>query len=307
MKKLKRNLLVIMALGIAVMMGCHPVQEDKNVITVSIIPQKYFVDVLTSGGFEVNVMVPAGASPATYEMTPKQMAELDRSDLYFSIGMLGFEQAWLPRIERNNPDLHIINTSAGIDLIDGGEHDHSEGEDHSDEGAHEDHHHHGIDPHIWMSPKQAVKIINNMANALIMHDSACKDLINQNRDSLLREINQLDVMFEQELAKLSNRKFIIFHPALTYLARDYGLEQISMELGGKEPSPAHLKTIVDRARAENIRLLFIQKEFDVENATQMAKELDGQLIQIDPLAADWLGQMKDILEKLLLLDAGQTE
>lgn len=298
---MKRNitlLLVFLAITGLTLSSCSQ-KEEQNVITVSIIPQKYFVELLAGNNYAINVMIPPGASPASYEPSPKQMKDLDASGIYLAVGHLGFEKAWLPRLEKNHPKLKIIDTSSGIPLIT---------EEHQDGEVHEDgHHHHGTDPHIWMSPKQAKQMVHNLASGLILHDNACKDLIIQNRDSLLTVLDTMDSLFTVSLEQLENKKFIIFHPALTYLARDYGLEQISMEFEGKEPSPAHLKKIVDRARAENIRVLFIQKEFDVENATQLAKEIDGQLIRIDPLAANWEEQMWDILNKLKTLDAGQTE
>lgn len=295
-----KKLILFTVLSGLFLAGCTPAPETGNMVTVSIIPQKYFIDQLTSGGFDVNVMVPAGASPASYEPTPRQMKDLEASGLYFAIGHLGFEKAWLPRIKKNQPDLKVIDTSVGIDLITD---EHQEGEVHDHDG----HHHHGTDPHIWMSPRQVSTMINHMAGALIRHDQACQDLITSNRDSLLNRLEELDSLFKQEMGKLSNRKFIIFHPALTYLARDYGLEQISMEFEGKEPAPAHMKRIVDRAKAEDIRVIFIQKEFDQENATQLSKEIDGQLIQIDPLAENWMDQMYFVLDKLKKLDAHPSE
>jgi len=270
-------------------------ENEAQIITVSISPQKYFVEALIGDKATINVMVPNGGSPASYEPSPKQMKNLSNSDLYLSIGHLGFEKAWLPRFEKGNPELKIIDLSQSIDLI---EDSHSEDEE-VDEGGH---HHHGTDPHYWMSPKQARKMLAAISSTLIMHDNTCKDLINKNRDSLDLVISKLDQEFETELKQLKNRKFIIFHPALSYLARDYNLEQIPMEFEGKEPSPSHLKKIVDRARDENIRMLFIQKEFDIENAKQLANEIDADLLQIDPLSVKWFEQMQDILEKLKKLD-----
>lgn len=298
MKFTKLSISLLLA---SILFSCANSTEQKaDSITVSILPQKYFVEALIGQTNPVNVLIPPGASPASYEPTPKQIKELSNSKLYLTVGHLGFEKAWLEKMEKNHPNLKIVDTSVGIDLI-SDEHEDDEGEQ---ADAHQDHQHHGIDPHIWMSPKQAYQMVNNMANALIRHDNACQDLINHNRDSLLTAIAHLDTIFTEGLSPVVNRKFIIFHPALSYLARDYNLEQIAMEFQGKEPSAAHLKSIVDRARSENIQILFIQKEFDKENATQLAKEINAQLIQIDPLAENWFEQMNDILQKLTKQHAG---
>jgi len=262
-------------------------QSGEKIVTVSILPQQYFVKALIGDKLIVNVMVAPGASPANYEPTPRQIAALSRSGLYLKIGHLGFEEAWIPRFKKTYPSLKIVDLSAGIKLL----------------GEEEDHgHNHGIDPHVWMSPKQARQIVVNTAGALSMFDGACKDLIALKRDSLLEVIDDLDQQYTEALAPIQNRKFIIFHPALSYLANDYQFEQIAMEFEGKEPSPAYFKNIVDRATKEEIGILFIQKEFDIENARQMAREIGAELIQIDPLAEDWYAQMIDILDKLKKLN-----
>jgi len=265
--------------------------EDR-IISVSILPQKYFVENIAGDEFSVNVLLPPGTSPASYDPTPKQLRDINKSDIYLKMGHLGFETAWMDAIQKNHRDLKIIDLSAGIALIESA-HDHGDHSDH--EGHDHGHDHDGIDPHIWMSPKTAMKIAENTAAAIIKYDPACKDLIRANLDSLKTDILDMDRQMEDVAANLTNKKFIIYHPALTYLARDYGLEQISMEYEGKEPSAAYMKKLVDRAKNENIKLIFIQKEFDQERAKQISKDLDAKLIQIDPLAEDWAGQMKQVI------------
>ncbi|MEA1876552.1 MAG: zinc ABC transporter substrate-binding protein [Bacteroidota bacterium] len=289
---MKRNLqTIILVLVLGLISSCNQGSQksDDAIITVSILPQKYFVQALIGDRFVVNVMVAPGASPASYEPSPRQMAALSNSGLYLKIGHLGFEKTWIPRFQSSYPSLKVVDLSSGIELL-------GEEEEEDDDHAHS--HKHGIDPHVWMSPKQARRIVTNTAAALTKYDEACKDLIAHNRDSLLLVLDDLDRQYTKALAPIQNRKFIIFHPALTYLANDYHFEQIAMEFEGKEPSPAYFKSIVDRAISEEIRLLFIQKEFDIENARQMAREIGAELIQIDPLAEDWYSQMIDILNKL---------
>lgn len=257
-------------------------QADKRIISVSILPQKYFVEALAGDEFEVNVLIPPGSSPASYDPSPKQMRDLSKSDLYLKMGHLGFEKAWMDNIQRNHQDLKIVDLSAGVEPIE-------------TNLRHGDHFHEGVDPHIWMSPKTAMIMVENMARAIIRYDPACKDMVNKNLEDLKSEISGLDKEFILMSEKLEMKKFIIFHPALTYLARDYGLEQIAMEFEGKEPSAAYMKGLVDRAKSENIKTVFIQKEFDQDRAKQLSKELDARLIQIDPLAEDWVGMMEELV------------
>jgi len=291
---MKRKLeIIILVLFTGLLASCNNTEKQTgNIVTVSIQPQKYFVESLTADKLTVNVMVPPGANPANYEPTPQQMAALSQSGLYLKIGHLGFEEAWMSRFQNAYPSLTIVDLSLGIKLI--GEEKNEDNEDNDEKHGH----HHGINPHVWMSPKQAKQIVVNTADALSVFDEASKDLITYKRDSLLSLIDDLDHQYSSALASIENRKFIIFHPALTYLAKDYQFEQIAMEFEGKEPSPAYFKSIIDRAKNEDIKLLFIQKEFDIKNAQQMAKEIGADLIQIDPLAEDWYSQMLDILDKL---------
>ena len=290
----------ILIIAVFILHACSNTEKsdsEKRIISVSILPQKYFVEELAGDEFEVNVLIPPGASPASYDPTPKQLRDLNKSGLYLAMGHLGFELAWMESITRNHKELKVIDLSAGIDLITGEEMEsgHEEGHDHGPGDAH-DHDHSGIDPHIWMSPKSAAIMVDQMAKAINRYEPACQDLVLANLSSLLERIDVLDRRMDSVASQLKNKKFIIFHPALTYLARDYGLEQIPMEFGGKEPSASYMKKIIDRAKAENINTVFIQKEFDQNNARQIARELDARLIQIDPLAADWEAQMKETID-----------
>ena len=287
----------IIPLGIAAILlflgACNSAEKneaDKRIITVSILPQKYFVEQLTGDEFDINVMLPPGSSPASYDPTPRQLRGLNQSAFYLKMGYLGFEVAWMESIKKNHKDLKIIDLSAGINLIHG---------DAEDEGHEEDghlHDHSGIDPHIWMSPKSAAIMADNTAKAIIRFDPACQDLIRSNLADLKARISALDQEFEVLSQQLENKKFILFHPALTYLARDYGLQQIAIEFEGKEPSAAHMKKLIDMAKAEDITKVFIQKEFDKETARQITNDLNAKLIQIDPLAENWEEQMEELLE-----------
>jgi zinc transport system substrate-binding protein len=260
--------------------------DDKQ-ITVSILPQKYIVKALLGDSVKVNTMIAEGNSPATYSPTHEQIKEVSISPLYLKVGYLGFEQAWCDRFKELNGDLRVVDLSAGIKMI------------REEDAVHGDHvHEGGVDPHTWTSPKTMKKIAQNTKEALIQHYPEFKDLIESNYLVLTDSLSKIDSLFESSLKKLENKSFLIFHPAYTYLARDYELEQISIEHKGKEPSVQWLQKVIREAKNKNIRAIFIQKEFDKRSAEIISQELNIPIVTVNPLAEDWYGEMLQLLAKL---------
>ena len=260
---------------------------NKPVITVSILPQRYLLQKISGGSYDINVMIPPGASPATYDPSPGQMQQLSKSEAYFMTGHLVFENVWIKKIASVNKSMPVFDLSSGIELIQG------------------EHHHNNkvskrinTDPHIWLSPKAAKIMCHNIYIALKEINPADSLVYKQNYYNILVELDSTDREIKKLLSALDNRKFFIYHPALTYFARDYELHQIPVEQEGKPPSPFHLKQLINLAEKENIRTIFIQEQFDVENAEVLAKEIDGKIIKINPLDEDLLNQMKYIASQL---------
>ncbi|GHT05567.1 zinc ABC transporter substrate-binding protein [Bacteroidia bacterium] len=263
-------------LGIVLLcMACSNRTEQGNRITVTIEPQRYFAEQLVDSLFEITTMVPLGNSPESYDPSPRQMTQLAESKAYFCIGHIGFENAWLDRLKQNNPHLLFFDNSQGIHYS-----LHDEEETHS-------HSHAAIDPHTWMSPKEVRIIVQNMFKALVEIDPEHTPVYQANLEKLIREIDETDQMVQSYLSRSSQKAFIIYHPALTYFARDYGLTQYAIELDGKEPSPEQLKKLTDTAKAENIKTVFIQQEFDRKNAEIIARETGCRLVVINPLSYQW--------------------
>ncbi len=284
---MRRFLIASLLIGI-LLSGCLSGNRstDDKIIFVSILPLKYFADKIVGEAYKVEVTVPPGVGPETYSPAPKQMMRLGEAKAYFSVGYLGFEQAWLENFASGNPQLRVFQTSNGIDLIHG-------------EEQHEDHAHiQGVDPHIWSSPKAAVQIAKNICNGMIEIDPQNGEVYRKNLGVLLKDIQRVDSLVSKMLTQVSSKEFIIFHPALGYFARDYGLEQHSIEFEGKVPSPKHLQTVIETAKSGNIKFVLIQKEFDQENAEIIARETGSKIIQIDPLDYNWPEQMISIAEKL---------
>lgn len=270
-----------------VFFGCAIREREKNMVSVSIAPLKYFVDQLTDSSLEVNIMVPQGASHGTYSPTASQMQKLSDSRIYLRIGSLGYEQAFIRRLHDINPEMHEINLLEGVDLIRGEPIDHG---DHIHEG--------GIDPHIWMSPKVMLQVLPLIKNNLILYFPELEEVIESNYDDVLSDISAHHTRMKAISNELTKRQFMIFHPALTYLARDYDLEQISIEHEGKEPSPAQLGHLIKKANATSIPIIFIQQEYDITNADLIAAETNADVVTINPLAYEWSDEMETIAETL---------
>ena len=297
MNQLRKTLLSVL-LSISVLTGCSSssnsstnhsetgppeVTEEKLDITVSILPQAYFVKKIGGDRFSVNVMVQPGAEPATYEPKPQQLKALSEAEAYISIGV-PFEKAWMDKIKAANPNMMIIDSTKGIQKMEMVAHHHHEGEEHEEEHEEDEE---TLDPHIWLSP-QLVKVLSeNIYQGLVQLDPTQKEEYKQNLDQFKAEIEQLDQTIKQNLAGIKNRKFIVFHPAWGYFASEYNLEQVPIEVGGQEPSASELAELIQEAREENIKVIFAQPEFSSKDAKTIAQEIGGEVLLITPLATDW--------------------
>ena len=264
------------------------VEDQKPVITVSILPQQYFVERLAGEFFNVNVMVQPGESPENYEPTPQQMRDLSSTTAYISIGV-PFENTWLDKIVSANQDMLVVDSTVGIQKLPIVEHAH-EGEDHDEE----DHDGEELDPHIWTSPRLVKIQAQNITNALIEIDPEHKDVYLSNLESFIKDIDQLDSDLIELFDGLDQKKFMIYHPSLGYFANDYGLTQIPIEIGGTEPSAQELAQFIEMAKEENVHIIFVQPEFSKRSAETIAAEIDGSVEELFVLSPDWLNNLRSI-------------
>ena len=274
-----KRLIPILTLFICFACGNTAQKSEKAIITVTLEPLRYFTEAIAGENYQVVSMVPKGSSPESYDPTPQQLVNLSKSQAYFRIGHIGFEQAWMKKLEANCPDMKVYDTSKGIDLIRDKGHWHG---DHFHEG--------GVEPHIWNSTQNALIIADNIYQALCELDSTHQADYKYRLDSLKQSIRQTDAE-TRRLLENADSTFLIYHPALSYFARDYGLKQISIEEGGKEPSPAQLKKLIETCRNENVHTIFVQQEFDQRNAQLIAHELGINIVSINPLSYDWTEEM----------------
>lgn len=253
--------------------------EVENCAVVSIAPLKPLVQEILGDDYEVIVLVPAGASPETFEPTAKQLQKVETARFVFGTGLLAFEQELLNRVARNE---QIINLSEGIETISG--------------CCSHSHHHvhaHGVDPHIWCSPKSLIKMAENAYNAIIdeMDDSTA---YTERYNTLNTKLLELDKEVAEMCDKSAHKSFIIYHPALTYLARDYGLTQIAIENEGKEPSPKYLNNIILQARNDGVKHIFYQSEFPASSVNAICNDIGATAVEINPLDENIIDNIRHI-------------
>ncbi len=267
--------------------GCNATKKsnedtDRKVVTVSILPQKTFVKKIAGDDFEVNVLIPPGSNPAAYTLLPSQLRDIAKSQVWFRIGYIGFEYSWKDKIIQANKNMKVVDLSEGLDLITGAS---------ENPGGHE---HQGVDPHIWLSPKLVKQMAEKIANTLSELNPEKSREYRLNYLRFVKEIDQLDVEITNAMKPYQGRKIIVFHPSLSYYARDYGLVQFPLESGGKEPTPQSMTRVIKVAKDENIHTIYIQSEFDREQARVFAEEINGKVIQVSPLDPEWADNLMEI-------------
>ncbi|MCU7939484.1 MAG: zinc ABC transporter substrate-binding protein [gamma proteobacterium symbiont of Bathyaustriella thionipta] len=258
----------------------------KIEVFVSILPQQYLVERIGGEQVNVSVMVKPGQSPATFEPSPKVMSVYSKSDVYFTIGM-PFEQVWINRVASLNSNVSIVQTQP----------------DENDTGSQKDHvllpgHHHSFDPHTWLSPVFLLEQAKIIAVELTRLSPENKDYYYNNYNKLSFEVNVLNeellVLFKEN----NKTNFVTFHPAFSYFARQYGLTQVAIEVEGKEPSAKQIAQVINRIKNKNVKYILIEKQFNKVIPQTIAHSVGAQLLIIDPLALDYLPNMRDIAEKI---------
>ena len=288
---------IILALSLLLIISCKPESTsfEKLVVTVSILPQKYFVERIAGDLLEVNVLIPPGANPSTYEPTVSQLSKLVQSPLYLRIGYVGFELSWMEKINAVNPTMKVVDLSEGIELIHEDEQNMEADRSHLHGNAHG-----GIDPHVWMSTINSKIIAKNTYTVLIQQFPEEAEILEARFTELILELDSVHSSISKMLSGQENRSFMIYHPALSYLARDFYLEQYPLEIGGKTPTPAHMKWMIDLGKQKRIKTIFLQEQFDQRNAEVLADEIDAKIVLINPMDPDWQGQMQKIANQLSL-------
>ena len=278
---------ILTLLSATLLFACQSHRDEQNAkIVVSIAPLKYIVEQITADDFVVDVLVPAGTSPETFDPSPRQMQNLQDASLLFTTGLIEFEQNIVERLENKS---NVISLSHGIELIKGS-HSH---EDHAEEHHVGHSHHHGTDPHIWTSPRELKTMARNAYEAIIaQYPDSVKYTAAYN--DFAAQLDNLDRMCADMCQASATRTFVVYHPALTYFARAYALEQIAVEEDGKEPSARHIATLIDKAHKTGVTCLLYQKEFPRSVVDVIARDMGVQAQEIDPLKENVVENIAEI-------------
>ena len=261
----------------------------KPIVTTTIMPTKFFIEQIAGDELEINVMVPSSADPHTFEPKPSQMKMLEKSDLYFEVGV-EFDEIWLKKIAPDFKNVKFIKTQNGIEKIAmNSHHDH----DHEHE---KDHDHGNLDPHIWLDPILVKTQSKNILNALCETYGEKCEKFNANFYAFEKKLDELDEFAKAKLKDLKEAKFIVYHPSWGYFATRYDLEQIAIEIEGKEPKPADLAKLIEEAKEEGVKVIFVSPQFSKKAALAIASASGANVEEIDHLSGDWLNEMKKTIE-----------
>ena len=259
-------------------------ESSKLGVVVTILPQAEFVEQVGGEKVEVSVMVPPGASPHTYEPKPSQLVALEKAVVYFKVGSgIDFELSWMDKLLDINNEMALVDCSEGITLIE------------SIEGEHNG----GADTHIWMSPINTVVIVENICRGLVGADPQNRDYYEANKDTYITSLLRLNSEIKKGLEGVENRTFMVYHPSFGYYAKEYGLTMLSIEEDGKEPTPAGMASLIDRALENSIKVIFVEPQFNPQSAEVIAVAIGGTVAFIDPLVKDYLKNIELLSEALL--------
>lgn len=260
-------------------------------VSVSIPPQKWLSDQIGGDHVITTVLVARGQDPHTFEPTPRQIAAISRSKIYFTIGM-EFEQQITQRLDAAVAGLTLIDTTTSIGRITIGEH----GPD--SEADHGDRHYDGVDPHVWLSPPNLSRMAEIMAKAMSDADPDHAAIYRENLKQTVATLQQLHHELSLELAPFRGTSFYVFHPSFGYFAKEYGLRQAAVEVSGKSPTPKQLSALIARARQDRVRIIFVQPQFDSRSAAAVARAIDGVVEPLDPLAEDVAANLRTMAARI---------
>ncbi len=299
-----RNAVLLFVFFGVMFLGAQKAQAALEVF-VSIPPQKWLSDRIGGQHLTTGVLIPKGQDPHTFEPTPKDMSALGHSQLYFTIG-LEFEKQIITKIRQSSSKLQIVDCTVGLQRLAMAKHHHHGGETvHQDEAGKEEppqegqgHDHAGLDPHVWLSPVNLKIIAGEMAKAMIAADPQNSGDYTANLNQLTRELDVLDLKIAAQLRPYNGATFFVFHPSFGYFAHRYGLHQEAVEVEGKLPTPKQLSNLITAAKADGVKVIFVQPQFDSRSGAVIATAIGGKVVPLDALAEDVKGNLETIAEKI---------
>ncbi len=291
-----QKLVIAVLVLVLVFLACSSQSDQRDAgklsVLVSVVPQKYFVERIAGDLAEVTVLIPPGASPTTYEISPADMRRVNTADVWFTIG-LQREVTWIPEFSSINDRLQILSTIDDVTRLPIGRY--SIPDEHTESDNHD---HGGIDPHVWLSPELVSIQAQAICADLIELDPVNSGIYSQNLTLFLEEISDLQNRINESIDLLHGESFMVFHPAWGYFADEFDLVQVPIEISGSEPSPAEMARLVDYGRNSSVKVVFVSPQFSESSAAIIAEELDADVIFIDPLAPNWTENLLSVSEQI---------
>ncbi|HNR44091.1 MAG TPA: zinc ABC transporter substrate-binding protein [Methanofastidiosum sp.] len=264
--------------------------DEKIIVYATISPQKEMIEAVGGEKVKVNIIVPEGGDPHVADLKPSQLADMSKAKIYVMVGSgIEFEVKSMGKIKDLNKNMIVVDSSKGIELIEIGAH--------QDEGVHVDEEG-GNDPHIWTSLRNGKIMVQNIYEGLIAVDPNNKEYYLKNREDYIEKLDEADNYIINELKDMDNRSFMIFHPSWGYFAKDYNLNQIAIEVEGKEPTLQSLAHTIEEAKEENIKVIFVSPGFSSKAAEIITKEIGGKTEVIDPLTENYIENLKITANKI---------
>jgi zinc transport system substrate-binding protein len=250
--------------------------SGKPMVAVTVPPQAYLVERLAGAAVDVEIMMPPGTNPHTYEPTIRQVRALGEAKAYVEVGhpKFPFERTWIARLLKENENVQVVDCSQGVQID-------------------------ADDPHLWLSPSAVRTAVPHIAATLAALLPAAAQEIDERKAALVGEIDALDAEIRAAFRATDKRRFYVFHPAWGYFARQYGLEQVAIENEGKEPDPHRLSRVVEQARGDGVRVIFVQPQLSRRSAEVVANDIGARLVVLDPLARDWLANLRHASREIL--------
>lgn len=251
---------------------------DKLTIAVSIVPQETFVKEVAGDLVDVVTIIPPGKSPANYAPAPREIEKLSRADIYFTIDVPTEQSSILPKLKELNSNIRIVDMADEVKKH-FPEKELSPGQ---------------RDPHIWLSPKRATVMVENIASELSNIDSKNSGIYKKNASNYIEKLKVLDKEVASLFVKLKNKIFIMYHPSLGYFADDYNLTMVSIQSEGKDAAPDDMLRVIGTAKKHEVKTVFYQAEIDSRQSQVLASEIGGKAIQIAPLDPEYISNLKKI-------------
>ena len=257
--------------------------DEREVLVVSIEPQRYMLEQIAGDDYRIVVLMPNGENAETFEPSMAKRMDVDNSVAYFTIGHLPFEN----NLKKTAKDgVSIVKTSEGIEPV-YGTHTHHHGHSHGSD----------VDPHMWTSVRNARVMSYAMTNKLKELKPEKADEYQARFEKFDTHLDSLDKSYAERLVSVK-RPFMVWHPSLSYFARDYGLKQISVSQDNKENSMQELRSVIDNAKTDSVKVFFFQRDYDARQAEVVSDGVGARLVPMNPGAYEWENELNIIVDEL---------